>query len=303
MIRECRAEALSERDTTYLGAGTKAANSSVMRPQFGDGPPAKPRAYTFKKGFVTYLVNTLLRRQAEDAENKALPDSFVGDFEGEILSRFRAFVGNSVADICERLDEQPPKSAKNFNAWLTRRMLGVKGNKIAEFEKADIVTKTVHLDERGRLPESMSFPVTRFDRLVAEEWLGDAEITGDATVLTSAFRAQLDKRFLFVVFRGDRNNRASSKFVGAFFWSMPPHDLDGEVQRVWHVMRQAVTDSSPARFPKESESRIAHVRPHARNAADVDTLPNGTTTTKRCFWLNRGYILAQVREHLPTIGT
>ena len=296
MIRQRRAHELSERNTRYLGAGTKASKSSDRRPQMEGGERAKPRAYTFKKGFATYLVRTLLRRHEEDAANNALPDSFEGAFENEILGRLEAHVGRFVADICATLDEEPPSSAKNFNAWLSRRMLGVRGNRIAEFEKADIVAKTIHLNARGKPRESMSFPAIRFERLVSEVWESDTTATEDQA--PADFRENLDKRFLFVVFQGDRKDRAKSRFVGAFFWSMPSEQLDGEVHRVWQVMKNAVASSDPARFPREGESAIAHVRPHARNKKDVDTLPDGSTTTKRCFWLNRSYIAALVKAHL-----
>lgn len=297
MIRERRAHELSERHTRYLGAGTKASNSSQLRPQMKGGEKAKPRAYTFKKGFATHLVQTLLRRQLEDAANNILPDSFEGGFETEILGRFKVHVGRSVADICTTLDEDPPSSAKNFNAWLTRRMLGVKGNRIAEFEKADIVAKTIHLNTNGMPRESMSFPAIRFERLVRETWEPDATTTTEEPVAAD-FRESLNKRFLFVVFQGDRKDRMKSRFVGAFFWSMPSEELDGEVHRVWQDMKDAVAGSNPARFPRESESTIAHVRPHARNKKDVDLLPDGSTTTKRCFWLNRAYIAALVKTNL-----
>ena len=288
MIRERRAHELSERDTRYLGAGTKASTSSDRRPQLDGGEPAKPRAYTFKKGFVTHLLQTLLHRHAEDSANRILPDSFEGEFEKEILGRLQVHSGRSVADICATLEEQPPSSAKNFNAWLTRRMLGVTGNRIAEFEKADIVAKTIHLDSKGKPRESMAFPAIRFERLVKEVW--EPDVTNAEDQIEADFRANLDKRFLFFVFQGDRKDRAKSRFVGAFFWSIPSEDLDGEVRRVWQLMKDAVAVSDPGRFPKQAGSPIAHVRPHARNKNDVDFLPDGSATTKRCFWLNRNYI-------------
>lgn len=50
-------------------------------------------------------------------------------------------------------------------------------------------------------------------------------------------------------------------------------------------------------FPKASDNPICHVRPHARNAQDVDELPDGRMFPKQCFWLNKEYILSQLDEN------
>ena len=50
-------------------------------------------------------------------------------------------------------------------------------------------------------------------------------------------------------------------------------------------------------LPKQSESRVAHVRPHARDSKDTYPLPDGREMVKQCFWLNRTYIEDIVREN------
>jgi len=49
-------------------------------------------------------------------------------------------------------------------------------------------------------------------------------------------------------------------------------------------------------LPKSTESEILHVRPHGRNAEDKIITPSGSMATKKCFWLNRGYILKQIEK-------
>lgn len=56
-------------------------------------------------------------------------------------------------------------------------------------------------------------------------------------------------------------------------------------------------------LPKQSESEVAHVRPHGRNAQDKLPLPDGRMMTKQCFWLNHGYLERQIREGDPWLGT
>ena len=47
-------------------------------------------------------------------------------------------------------------------------------------------------------------------------------------------------------------------------------------------------------LPKQSESPVAHVRPHGINALDTLPLPDGRAMTKQCFWLNNTYIAKQI---------
>jgi len=68
-----------------------------------------------------------------------------------------------------------------------------------------------------------------------------------------------------------------------------------------------ITYRSETFFPKSSENRIAHVRPHARNASDEydlfvpDKLTGKTAYTKHCFWLNRKYIYEVIHEQIEIL--
>ena len=93
------------------------------------------------------------------------------------------------------------------------------------------------------------------------------------------------------------------KFKKVKFWNMPTEDLE-EVRRVWErtvaTINEGVVFTQTAHgvsnnLPKQSESRVAHVRPHGRNAADKLPLPDGRMMTKQCFWLNGHYIAEQIK--------
>ena len=88
------------------------------------------------------------------------------------------------------------------------------------------------------------------------------------------------------------------------FWNIPIEDL-AEVRKVWQntveIINQGVKLTSTARgmssnLPKQSESRVAHVRPHGKNANDKLPLPDGRMMTKQCFWLNSGYLKGQITD-------
>ena len=73
------------------------------------------------------------------------------------------------------------------------------------------------------------------------------------------------------------------------FWNMPFDDIE-VVKRGWERTKEAVVVSDPNLFPKLRDRQIMHVRPKGKDGSDTDMLPNGTRTTKRCFWLNADYI-------------
>ncbi len=294
-----RAQDLSEGDTEYLGACTKAANASVTRTQANGGEAAKPRAFSFKAGYMTVLLRQMLSPdEAAEEYESAIKDSSVlrkKTFEQEILSRFTPFAGKTITDIKKEVGKGLNPKSKDYYAMLARRMMGVQGKKIEEFEKAEITMKTVQLRADGMPKEDMSFPAFRFAELVKEDW--DAAVDDEKP--GSSFKEQLQKRFLIVVYQcqGDCKSGDRKRFVKAFFWTMPNDVLEGEVQRVWRSAVKAVKKSDGSRLPKKSESAVAHVRPHGRDGSDTDVLPDGSAITKRCFWLDKKFIKDVVDSH------
>lgn len=93
-------------------------------------------------------------------------------------------------------------------------------------------------------------------------------------------------------------------FERIMFWNIPNADLD-EVRRVWeqtvHTIREGVTLVPTSRgvsnnLPKQTENRVAHVRPHGKDASDKLPLPDGRMMTRQCFWLNNTYIAEQINR-------
>lgn len=293
-IRDGRAHELSEGDTRYLSACTKAADSSITRSQANGGPPAKPRAYSFKAGYMSVLMRQLIDpNQAAEYEKSVTAEQLrTKTFEKEILARFEPYIGKDVEGIHAAIGNDLNASAKGYYAALARRMIGVKGSKIEEFEKAEIVMKTIRLRSDGMPKEDMSFPAFKFLDLLEQDW--DAADVGDERPV-SAFKKQLEKRFLFVVYQcdGDCGSDDCRILKKVFFWNMPAGDLV-RAKEIWERTVAAIRNSDANSFPKSSESEVVHVRPKALRKSDGDELPDGGITTKRCFWLNKRYIKKQI---------
>jgi len=295
-----RAHELSEGDTLYLGACTKASTGADRTTQ-NNGVQAKPRAYSLKSGYMTALTKRFLGK-AEEGESVVTVADFKKEktFEEIVADKFKPFIGLTIQEIAKKvapdLDLNKSKSAL---AILSRRIMGVKTAKISEFEKAEIQMKTIQLKKSGMPKEDMSFPAFKSKELVYEDWETEPEeISLDNDKYPSQLRAQLSKRFFFVVFQGDNDCKKGDRKVlkGVKFWSMPVETLDGFVREQWERTVAQIKKSFDTNLPRVSEQKIIHVRPHGKNAADVDILPNGTKMTKRCFWLNAAYIASILKN-------
>jgi hypothetical protein len=189
--------------------------------------------------------------------------------------------------------------AKNVNEQIIAAILGYKGKKLSnaeEFIKGNVRFKTIVLDNKLNLKESMSFENFKFEEIILEDW--------DDSTLREYF---LTTKFAFSVFKGPKSNPI---FLGIKFWNMQEDIIDTELKQVWEKTVQVIKEgrvykmdnSNVSNFPKLKDSKVCHVRPKGRNSLDVYLLPKAdqktgrTTYTKQCFWLNASYIKSLVLE-------
>jgi len=281
-VLDGRAHELSEGDTSYLKAARKGAGTGQDdRRQPFSSVAAPNRAFSFRQSFVTRLIEPLIdgSKKLREDEQALVHDEVeleTKTFDDLVLERFEPFLGRTVEGIASELDPNLNRTAKGFYADVARRMLGVSTRRIEEFEKADIIMKTVRIQSRRKRPrESMAFPAFRYRDLAKQTWLD------------SDLRDALSKRFLFVFFVDDGE---SYRLSHAAFWAMPETTLEGEVRPVWEETQRRIKSGRADDLPTSGESRVAHVRPHARDAADTDITPDGSHVVKKCFWLNAAFI-------------
>lgn len=288
-----QAHTITEGDTLYLAACTKGANASSVREQPFSTVMAKQRAYSLKTGYMTNILNKYVFGSQEDEHIiKDWKELNVKSFESIITDKLRPYYGKTVTQISSEFGIT--STSKGINEILLSRMLGIEGraSQTNEFKNANIVPKTIRIQRDGTIKESMSFPTFKFTEIVNETWE------------SSTLREMLEPtKFMFVIFREDaRGNYVLQRIM---FWNMPVEDLE-EVHRVWDrtvkIIREGVKmvfngTTTSNNLPKQSESRVAHVRPHARDSKDTYPLPDGREMVKQCFWLNRTYIEDIVREN------
>ena len=291
-VRDGKAHEISEGDTLYLGACTKGANANSLRKQPFSAIPAKQRAYSLKQSYMTYILNTYVYGSKQDEHIIKDPNELrtIG-FEGYIINKIRPYLGRSQESLKNEFGII--SNAKNVNEIILAKMLGITG-KIAyteEFQKANIVPKTIRIEKNGKIKESMSFPVFEFKKIVQEDWE------------SSEFKNYLEQtKFLFIVFRFNEDNELI--FEDLLFWNIPDKDLE-EVHKVWQrtvdVLNRGVRFHRVGKrtyndLPKIKDNPVSHVRPHARDSKDTLQLPDGRWMPKQCFWLNNTYVKEQIEK-------
>ncbi len=306
-ISKGKAHLLSEGDTLYLGAVTKSATSADRTTQPFSDELAKPRAFSLKNSYMT----TLLRERITKVETESIVKNVViSDFEKYIIDKINQNKGLTKEQLILKYHGKQDLKSKNIYNLLTYKMLGVNGDKALEFEKANIEVKTIRLNERNTITESMSFPAFNVLELLKEDW--------EESTVYEKFSAT---KFLFVVYK-----KVGNTYVlhGSMFWNMPVEDLEGQLKLEWKrtykIFKEGVKLTPKQRgkqivvssnLPKLSNTEILHVRNHSQKSVyvidgvkygngkierDGDLLPNGDIISKQCFWLNNKYILKQIKK-------
>ena len=278
------AHLLSEGDTYYLGACTKAKNSSVVREQPQSRIPAKPRAFSLKQTYLNYIIQRNLLGREVEAVSIFTGVTAIATVDDVIKAKFNKYLGKTGREIATMLNWETELKSKSFKRLLANRILtGTGSNEIAELEKANITLRVITLEPSGSLKESISFPAFDYKDLVTQVWYDENEET------MSDFHAQLEmNKFLFVVFQ---KVKGSTDIVlkKIKFWNFPMSDL-GEVERIFEKTKDCINEGRYSDLPKISESVVAHVRPHGADSSDTAETPQHTQEMKRCFWLNAKYI-------------
>lgn len=309
-IKAGKAHELSESDTLYLGACTKGATAAKStRPQFyGDHTLARKRNFCFKRQYMDYVLHHYVLKHDVPYESIiANSREYIHSFEEYVLNCINRNIGTTDEQLCALFNRE---YNNNKAQWidLAYRMLGIKNSKAEEFVKANIVVKTIRIEENGKNKESISLPPFRFMDLMNQTWEN------------SDFYEYFETtRFLFVVYKKEKDRYV---LKGAKMWNMPYEDLNITCKEGWERIQKVIKDGvilTPKKsgkkiiylnnLPKKADNPIMHIRPHAQKAAfklkdgtivgnltNANELPDGQWMTTQSFWLNNDYILSQISK-------
>lgn len=167
-VLEGKAHELSEGDTSYLGACTKASTSADRTTQpFSDIQP-KPRAFSLKNAYMTGILRSNIKKP------KLITFSNITTVEGYVKDKLKPYFGKTQLAIYEKVTKEKYTKdiPKNFNKMISDKIIG-KDKELPEkdelFNKTRYIIKNTSLNKNGTLKERLSFRNLRLDEF-DEPW-------------------------------------------------------------------------------------------------------------------------------------
>lgn len=297
-IKHGKAHEISEADTMYLGACTKGANAKSLRPQPFSSTKAMQRAFCFKTSYMTQLVRKYIGDYSNVEKILKNKQETFDEFIAKVVNKYK---GKTQKELMTEL--KVDTNAKNVFSMIVSRMFNVKSKlkETEEFQKANIIPKTIRVEENGNIKESVSFPYFNFEKILKTDFEN------------SELREELETtKYMFFIFKKENKEYV---FKGIKLWNMPESTINTVVKNMYNKTRKIIETGNIVHhidkygkritnFPGINDNGVCHVRPHGRNAKDTIPLPvkdkvtNSSEYTKQCFWINNTYIKDIIKDFI-----
>lgn len=288
------AHEISESDTEFLAACTKGANSSKLVDQYNTSIKAKPRAYSFKSFFMTYIYRNMIHNIAPYSPLISEDEWMKNPLEEIYKEKMSKYKGMTQQQLCRKFGIN--SKCKQLNFMIVQKMLGISGKKKAttEMEVAGIIFRTITLDKNGRPTEGMPFKSFEFEELINTPW--------DESYIREDF---VDLKIMLFIFKEIDGVISFDRII---FWNAPNKIVDGPIKKMHEECADMVRRGEAFyfdnkgkvidKFPKEKRNSngTCHVRPHASLGEDHYDLPVAdketgiTSYTKLSFWFNKDFV-------------
>ena len=278
-VKDGRAHELSESDTSYLGACTKARTSKDRTTQPNSTIPAKPRAYSLKNSYMSGILNSIGTTISFDTNEFKTVEEYV-------LAKLRPYIGKSQLEILEEITGQTYKEKipKNLNKMITDKIIG-KDDELAEkddlFKKTSFIIKNSPITPKGAYRERMSFR-----NLTLNEFGDDWE--------DSYWKLFFDETsILNIVWKEPRAGSKNGERIleGVNKISFNDNDLDS-IEISYNMVKEAIEkeDISLLPYPRTFEGQILEIGPKGQKSDDAYNTFFNKDVTKTCFFLNKGVL-------------
>lgn len=306
-IKEGKADEISESDTDYLAACTKASDSTVRKTQPFSENPAKPRAFSLKQSYINSIIREYISNESFESITSKVHGFVKHDLESKILNVFKEYYGRTEEEIASTFNVAT--NAKNRFSVYVSRMFNVSNlENSEEFQKASFVLKTIRINKNGSIKEKMSFPQMDFIEVAYTPW--------EESSVRMYFA---ESRFLFLIFKETDRGYV---FEQAYFYNFTDNIIDDFIGYTYKKTQQILLDGNIVKnvgtqvvknenklihstnFVGSKENMICHVRPHARDFNDskplpvVDKVTGYTEYEKQCFWIDTRFISAVLENKL-----
>lgn len=301
MVKSGNAHNLSESIANYLspsrsGSGGK-KEDGTPRDLIDQYKNAQPKALRRAFSLKTSYTNTIFQENVVRKKFSSLSEiEFNGD-ENEVipfvLSKINFFTGQTIHEFANQ-NKLTLNKGKANNAQLIRASLGLKGNhnNVREFRRLGLKIKVVPVNNITLMPfESMSFPRVKFSDVM------------DTDFWDSPLLEQIDNIIILPISREKRGERGGHEVLErAFICRLTAEQLEiiEEEYKLYqqffiHIREVANKKLDTKRFWEDnfirsSNTKILHMRPHAKNKKDMDHSIQGVEYTKQSFWFNNDFI-------------
>ncbi len=304
-IKDGKAEQISESDTNYLAACTKAKDSTVRKTQPFSSVLAKPRAFSLKQSFISSLIRKYISNehfQSILGDVKCLSSGGIEEF---VLSKLKPWFGKTEEELGYTFNVET--NAKNRYAMYINRIFRVTSlEESEEFQKADIVVKTLRIKKTDKIKEHMSFAAMDFIKVVETPW--------EKSDLRAYFT---EKRFLFIIYKETDKGyilenavfynfpeSVVEEFIGYTYKKTQKILLNGDIVKSTSLKEKdgEMKLEHKTNFVGSKENPVCHVRPHGADFNDQsplfvpDKYTGYTSYEKQAFWIDTKFINAMLHK-------
>jgi len=272
-VEDCEAHLISASDGLVLTPATKGRDGRDKRRQ-SCGPKAMRRSFALRQSLMKAVYRDAVGSHPKAVESllENLSQRKRPDLETIIQSRLGRYIGRTVAEVASDRGYSGTATSRSYGADVVQLALGASTPRarIIEFDEAGITLRRPRVNASFRPYEDISFPAFRAQELQDETW--------DTSVVKSLLEIML-----FVPLVGSRRSTAirDCKIGTPHFWR--PHDEElRAIGEEWTELQSQLIGGQLTGLRRKH----LHMRPHARNAKDTDTV-NGHSFTRKSFWLNR----------------
>ncbi|HEV2520008.1 MAG TPA: MutH/Sau3AI family endonuclease [Thermoplasmata archaeon] len=318
-VLEGRAHELSESQSIVLAARRKGKGGPTEKmrrqPVTTFRADAPSRAWALKCSFTQQILDAKVLQHNFEAAFPHLADQIVHKGLNPIENQVRALLAADEGRTLEEIAVEagiPIARGKGLAARIMKRRLSIQDLRadILEFEKLGISVKTLHLRERDGWPfEAVSFPAVNLRELAVEDFEGIEDEEGAPVKERSELADQLERIFFITTHSPGREDPQEKRRLGkTFFWSATPEQWR-IIRKEWEMFRDEVAEGRAAydrpctelgrsnSLTHSSDTKLIHMRPHARVACDEDTDPRENKVTRQSFWLNQAFIYSLIQEY------
>lgn len=275
-VKDGRAHELSESDTSYLGACTKARTSADRTTQPNSTIPAKPRAYSLKNSYMTGILNSIGVTISFDTNEFKTVEEYV-------LAKLRPYIGKSQLEILEEVSGQTYKEKipKNLNKMITDIIIG-KDDELAEkhdlFKKTSFIIKNSPITPKGTYRERMSFrnlTLSEFEDTWEDSYW---KLFFDETTILNILWKEPKT--------GSKNGERILEGVNRINFN--DDNLDS-METTYNMVKETIEkeDVNLLPYPNSFKGQILEIGPKGQKSDDAYNTFFNKDTTKTCFFLNK----------------